>query len=143
MESMTEVSIVFESPYWIVLIEDYFHGEYSVAKQVIGTSEPTGPEISMFFDHLDSDSLKFTRSVAVNKEFGQKISFKRRMRESQRTQHNLKVLHAYTKAHTLLKLQRVEKTTAKRKQLKIEKEVLKDEKYRLRQIKKKEKYRGH
>ena len=54
------VSIVYDAPFWIALFESFWEGAYSVAREVIGTSEPTTSEIILFFERLDWQRLHYT-----------------------------------------------------------------------------------
>lgn len=143
MTSMTEVTILFETPFWIALIENSENGSYSVARVIIGTSEPTGIELLNLFDRVDYNSLKFTRGIKAETDFEKKMNFKRQMREARKKQSENSVLHTYTKAHALLKLQKMDIKNEQKKALRDEQEQKQIQKFELRQLKKKEKHKGH
>ena len=62
------VTITFESPFWIALFEMNDEKGYSVAREVIGVSEPTGSDISLFFAHLDFNRLTYSNPTLCESE---------------------------------------------------------------------------
>lgn len=63
------VSIVYDAPFWIALFESFWEGAYSVAREVIGTSEPTTSEIILFLNvWTGSDSIIPSRPRKKGKE---------------------------------------------------------------------------
>jgi hypothetical protein len=133
---------MFEAPFWIALIENFDEG-YSVAREVIGTSEPTGVELNDFFNRFDFKHTRFTRTSEENIATVKKLTFKRQIREARKMQADSSVLHSYSKAHTMLKLQRTENNNQQKKNLRKQKEELHNRQFELRQVKKKEKHKGH
>jgi hypothetical protein len=142
MISRSEITIVFEDPFWVAIFEQYRNGYYSVAREVIGTSEPQGSELVLFFRKLDYENLKFTQPVKEETIDNKKINFKRQMRNIRLAQHS-GLKHTYTKAHAIIKANQSALKEEKRKQSRWEREEEKREKFRMNQQKKKEKQKGH
>jgi len=55
--SESTTTILFDEPFWIALFERIENGKYSVAKVIIGTSEPEGVEIAFFLKILITINL--------------------------------------------------------------------------------------
>jgi hypothetical protein len=142
MLSTEEITVLFEEPFWIALIEYYDINIYSVAKVVIGSSEPQGAQLLDFFGSLDDKKLQFTVPMSIEKRDTRTFSFKKQMHKNKHTQtSNSK--HEYTKAHSLLKEQQCQQKMKIKKESRIEKEKAGLEKFKLKQQKKKSKHRGH
>jgi hypothetical protein len=137
-----EITIIFEEPFWIALIERYNEKNYSVAKLVIDTSEPQGVHLLDFFSNLDDERLQFTSAVPIEKRNIKTLSFKKQMHKNKHTQASTSK-HVYTKAHSMLKEQQSQHKTERKKESQFEKEKFNQVKYELKQQKKKNKHRGH
>ncbi len=142
-KSEQNVSIIFETPFYVILFENSIDGKYSVAKEIIGTSDPTNSDLAIFFEQLDYDRLNFSEPILEDKqkEF-KKISFKKQQKLA-KIQTEKKTLYTYTKASEQLKLLQEQNKKEKKQISKQEKEETEDFKYQLRVKKSKEKHKGH
>ncbi len=140
--SRTEISIIFDEPFWIALFERFEEGYYSVAREVIGTSEPSGAEIKAFFGKLNVEQLRYTIPLKESARVQPK-SYKFQQRQIRKATDTSLSKHVFTKVLLQLKLQR-EKTKLSNNS-KIHKiiEFEKQAKFRQHQLKKKEMLRGH
>jgi len=134
---------MFDPPFWIVLLERQEKGLYSVAKEIIGSSEPTNTEIVCFFDKLNRRRIRYSSPVEEEKTSKPKVNFKRMRREVRKTTRQEGVKHTYNKAHAELKKLREERKNEKKTTEKIQREENKTRKFELKQQKKKQKQRGH
>lgn len=138
----TEITVLFEEPFWVALIEKEINDQYSVACAIIGTSEPSGATLVDFFDRLDCGNLRFSNAVRTDFNVKKEVSFKKQIHKNKEFQDNTS-RHTYTKAHAMLKQQQSELKTERKKVSGQEKEEWLQRKFDLRQQKKKEKHRGH
>lgn len=143
IESVTEVSVIYEGAYWVALIEDYKNGQYSVARTVIGASEPGGAELTLFFKNLDDSSLNYTVSTKYEGVLRKQVNFKRRIRESRKIQSENAFFNTYTKAHAMIKAQNAVQRNDQHIETRNIKEQQKIRKFELKQQKRKEKHKGH
>ena len=73
--SLCKLTVRFEEPFWVGLVECEDGGSYSVAKHVFG-AEPTTPEVFDFIrDHWND--LRFTHEVQVEAKESKRINPKR------------------------------------------------------------------
>lgn len=135
-------TILFEDPFWVALLEKEDEGRYSVARVVIGASEPTGAELIEFLDRLDPDKLNFTCQINTVLPAHRNRGFKKQLHRN-RQQQEFSCRHTYTKAHAMLKQQHKELKTARHEKGRTVKDEFKQLKFDIRQKKKKEKHRGH
>lgn len=142
MNSRRETSIVFEDPFWIAIFEQYQNGYYSVAREVIGTSEPQGSDLMLFFKKLNYNRLKYTQPVKEEKVCHKELNYKRQMRNIRAAQHSCSN-HTFTKAQACIKASRSALKEEKKKQSRVEKEEDRRERFSISQQKKKEKQKGH
>jgi hypothetical protein len=134
---------MFEPPFWVVLFERIDEKQYAVAREVIGTSEPTNTELMLFLDTLDCNRLQYTIPVENGKPQKNKISFKKMQREAKKATEQSDYKHTYTKAHEELKKQQQLKKQEMKSLAGKERNEKEEQKFELRQQKKKEKLRGH
>ena len=97
----------------------------------------------VFFDNLNYDSLKFSKQITSDKCITTKYNYKRQIRLARKSQSDSKNKHVYTKAQALIKKLKSETKTENKKQNKHKKELASEHKFNLKQLKKKEKYKGH
>jgi hypothetical protein len=136
MNSTAEISVFFDEPFWVTLIEKYDVGLYSVSHNIIGTSEPQGVQLVDFFNQLNYAHLKFTDPEAVDKIQKKKNSFKKQLHKNCKAQDS-RIKYVYSKAYAMLKEQQ-EYTKIERKRVsKIEKDDKLQLKFELRQLKQK------
>lgn len=136
------ISIVFDSPFWIALFECVEKGQYSVAREVISTSEPTTPELLLFFEKLNYRNLHYTTPTDSEQMQKSKIGFKKMQKQVQRATEESSYKHTYSKAHEALKKQQEEKKIERKTISKRQKEDKEERKFEIRQQKKKQKMRG-
>jgi hypothetical protein len=137
------ITVLFEEPFWVALIEKSGNGSYAVARVVIGTSEPTGATLIEFFDRLDVETLHFSRPVEEEGAIRRKEhSFKKQLHKNNECQSG-EYRHTYTKAQAMLKQQQSELKTERKHSSRLEKEKIEQLKFEMKQQKKKEKQRGH
>ncbi|MDL2305989.1 YjdF family protein [Bacteroides sp. OttesenSCG-928-D19] len=135
-------TILFDTPFWIVLFERIENGMYSVAKEVLGTSEPTSAEIVLFFNRLDDNRLCYSIPVEEAKAVKPKVNFKKIQKEVRKATQQDDFRYVYNKAHIELKKLQEEKKAEKKTVSKLQKEKEKERKFELKQQKKKQKHRG-
>jgi hypothetical protein len=138
----TGITVFFEEPFWVALIEREIDGRYSVARAVIGTSEPSGAILAVFFDRLNYESLRFSESVQTDSREKKEVGFKKQLHKNNEYRSS-EYRHTYSKAHAMLKQQQSELKTERKKVSRQEKEKSFQLKFNLRQQKKKEKHKGH
>lgn len=140
--SEAHIIIIFDEPFYIALFERIVDGQYSVAKEIIGTSDPTNADLLMFFERLQYEKLRFSTPVEGDVEKTQrKVSFKR-LQKLAKKETEKRTLHTYSKAHEQLKLLQEELKLERKKESKAEKEAKEERKFALRLEKKKAKHRG-
>ena len=138
MDSATgKLTVFFEDPFWIGIFERVSEGKLSVSKVTFG-AEPKDYEVLEFIlNHYDK--LEF--SPAVETEIRKKADNpKRRQRDARKQVHNSGV---GTKSQQALQLQREEMKTERKQISKEQREAEKQRNFRLKQLKRKEKHRGH
>lgn len=140
--SSCKLTICFEDPFWIALVELEDNGAYSVARHVFGP-EPSQPEVEEFVAS-NWNRLRFTAEVEVEKIGGspsKRINPKRlrRIIEKEMAQHSARG----TKAQQALAEQREAMAQERKSNSKQRKEELKDARFQQKQAKRKEKHRGH
>ena len=143
MKNEHSITVLFDSPFWIALFERIEDDKYSVAKAVIGASEPTTVEIDNFLNSLDTDRLQYTAPVETSKATKERICFKKQQKLIKKTISDSNVKHVYSKSQALLKEQFEANKKERKTVLKLQKEAIEQHKFELRQIKKKEKHKGH
>jgi hypothetical protein len=141
MYNTTQTAVLFDDPFWIALFERKIDGQYSVARAIIGTSEPLGAHLADFFEHLDYDKLQFSVPVEDISMLKKEISFKKQLHRNKETQN--KTLNTYTKAQAMLKQQQSIIKAERKQESRLVKNEEKQFKYEIRQHKKKKKQKGH
>lgn len=137
--SLCKLTVCFEEPFWIGLIEKEDDGAYSVAKHVFG-AEPTTPEVFSFVcDHWND--LRFTHDVQVEVKQSKRINPKRLQRMIEK---EMKAnVRLGTKAQQTLAEQREMAKEASQALSRERREELKREQFAKRTEKRKQKHRGH
>lgn len=137
--SLCKLTVCFEEPFWIGLIEKEDDGAYSVAKHVFG-AEPTTPEVFSFVcDHWND--LRFTHDVQVEVKQSKRINPKRLQRMIEK---EMKAnVRPGTKAQQTLAEQREMAKEASQALSRERREELKREQFAKRAEKRKQKHRGH
>lgn len=137
--SLCKLTICFENPFWVGVVETEDDGIYNVARHVFGP-EPTQPEVEKFIAEQWSE-LRFTADLQVEKRGGKKMNPKRMRRVIEReiaanARRGTKAQQAIAEDREAHKAQR---KTENREQREARKEVA----YQQRRQKQKQKHRGH
>ena len=134
---MIKLTVLFESPFWVGIFEKEQDGKYSVARIVFG-AEPRDFEVFEFVINK-MDQLKFS-NPQEDEIVKWKINPKRLQREVKK---EISKKNIVSKAQDALRLE-IEKNKKERRSFNSKlKEAIKQERFELKQQKKKEKKRGH
>lgn len=138
------ITVMFDPPFWIALFEKIEDGKYSVAKEVIGASEPSNTELRIFFDRLKSYKMHYSKPVENDDSNSQKtgFNFKRMQREIKKTAIETDTKHTFSKAQAELKKQHELNKLEKKSISKEEREKERDKRFEQKQQKKKLKLKG-
>lgn len=133
-------TVLFEDPFWVGYAELSSENEYAAAKHVFG-SEPSNPEVWQYI-LKQYDKLFFTRNFSHNdgKASTKRKNPKRMQRENSQKAREVKVS---TKAQEAIKISFTEIKVEKKLENRKNREEINRIKYSLRQMKKKEKNKGH
>lgn len=132
-----EISVYFEDPFWVGVIEKYINGKLSVCKITFG-AEPTNNDVYNFM-LKNYDILKFSPAVDAKPKVQHKNP-KRIQREARKAQQNIGI---GTKSQQALSKQ-YEENKLERKAKSKEKRLAEQERqYQIRKDKKREKHKGH
>lgn len=104
--SLCKLTVRFEDPFWVGLVEVQDGGDYSVAKHVFG-AEPSTPEVYDFF-LAHWNNLRFTREIQVEAPESKRINPKRLRRMIEKelrsdTRHDTKAQQALSEERSLAK----------------------------------------
>lgn len=133
-----KLTVIYESQWWVGILESLSNNTYSVAKHIFG-AEPTEPEVFNFILH-EYDNLRFTSPQASEMLNFRKKNPKRLIKEARQAQAKEVKL---SKALDTLRIE-LEKNKKQRKEITSKmREEEKQRKFDLKQQKKKEKHRGH
>lgn len=134
------VTIVFESPFYKAIFENYSNQVYSFATLNLGTSEPKIQKIYNFV-LFNWNQLKFYETDAISKLEHKKVNPKRlqRLVKKQTAGSN----QIGTKAQLALQKQHEEIKKNSRRSRAIDKQEQKEIKFEKKQNKRMEKHRGH
>lgn len=132
-----KLTVFFDDPFWVGIFEELDGGRLSVCKVTFG-AEPTDAEIYAFIlKHFSS--LRYTPPV--------KAEQKRRADNPKRRQRNarkqLEASGVGTKSQQALQKQREEMKTERRIKTRAQKEAEKQRLFEMKQLKRKEKHKGH
>lgn len=132
----TSLTVFFEDPFWIGIVERIEDGKLMAVKHVFG-AEPSGIEI---LDYVKNhyDDLKFSPAVACDAGI-HKMNPKRAVKEARKSNASFGV---GTKSQQALKLQHEELKKESAQSRRIQKAQKAELKFELKQQKKKEKHRG-
>lgn len=134
---MIKLTVLFEFPFWIGIFEKEQDGQYSVARMVFG-SEPRDFEVFEFIIKK-MDQLKFSTPIE-GEIVKRKVNPKRVQRE---VKLELSKKNIVSKAQDALRLE-IEKNKKEKRSLNSKLKVaMKQEHFKLKQQKKKDKKRGH
>lgn len=134
----SKLTVLFQDPFWIALVECECDEKYEVCKITFG-AEPKDNEVYEFFIK-NYNRLSFSRPVKAEKTEVKKINPKRMQREIKKATSEIGV---GTKAQQALKLEYEQNKAEKKIRTKEMKEAEAQRRYMLRQQKKKQKHNGH
>lgn len=137
--SSIKLTICFENPFWVGLVETEDNGSFRVARHVFG-SEPTDPQVLAFI-HASWNTLRFTQDIQIEKRGGRKMNHKRLQRAIEKEI----AAHARrgTKAQQALAEQRETNKEERRISSRARRDAEKRERFEQRAEKRKRKKRGH
>lgn len=136
-----KLSVLFEDPFWIALLEDERDGLLYAVRHVFG-SEPSSEELYEFIRSPQYGSLveRMTIGLPVNqKSAGKRINPKRRQRQIKREKERVGVS---SQSHEVMRLQQEERKKERKTTSKAEKNAQRRYKRELAQQKRKAKHRG-
>ena len=131
------LTVLFEDPFWIGLFERIDQMGLRACKVTFG-AEPTEKEVMDFIDK-NWNCLQFSQAIEAPME-RPKANPKRQIREAKKQMQSQGI---GSKSQQALKLQQEQNKTKRKQRLKAEREAEKQRQFDLRQVKKKEKHKGH
>ncbi len=136
-KTVGKLTVFFENPFWVGVFEVIANGKLSAAKITFG-AEPRDCEVYDFIlKHYYN--LQFSPAVTVDAD-EKHINPKRMQREIKKQMTDIGV---GTKSQQALKLQYEQFTTECKKKSREQKQEEKDRLFELKQLKKREKHKGH
>lgn len=136
---MSKLTVRFEDPFWVGVIEVEDEGGYRVARHVFG-AEPTTPEVLRFVCDRWRE-LRFTDSIQIQTEQAKRINPKRLRRMIEREIKSS--ARRGTKAQQILAEQREAAKEASEARSRAHREDQRREKFAKKAEKRKRKHRGH
>lgn len=136
-----KLSVLFEDPFWIALIEDERDGLLYAARHVFG-SEPSSEELYEFIRSPDYSKLVEGMTVGLptnQKSNGKRINPKRRQRQIRREKERVGVS---SQSQEVMRLQQEQNQKERKTTSKIERDTKRQYKRELAKQKRKEKHRG-
>ena len=140
MITSIKLTVFFKEHFWIGVFEAYEHEGYKACKVTFG-AEPKDEEVYQFI-LKEFKNLKFSSMTPTSKDelTIRRENPKRMQRKIRKETQNEDV---GTKAHIALKKQYEENKLINKQNYKEEKNKIQERKFQLKQIKKKEKHKGH
>ena len=133
----SSLTVFFEDPFWIGVFERTDEGKLTVCKVIFGAEPRDGDVWEFILQHYD----KLLFSTAVETKIRQTADNpKRRLRNARKQTERSGVS---TKSQEALQLQREERKTERRQLGREQREADIQHRFEMRQMKKKEKRRGH
>ena len=132
------LTVLFEYPFWIGLFEMIDQNGLRACKVTFG-AEPTEKEVMEFVDK-NWYRLQFSQTIEIPPESERKVNPKRQLREAKKQMQSQGI---GTKSQQALKLQQEQNKAERKQRSKAKHEAEKQRQFDLRQMKKKEKHRGH
>lgn len=133
-----QITVLFEDPFWIGILERFTAQGYAVAKTIFG-AEPTDNE-AYYFLLTKFDNLRFSQPASIPEKPTRITNPKRKLREAQKLLQNSRSL---SKAHAAIKQMQTQTQIVAKQQTKLQHDELQRRQYQLKQAKKKQKHRGH
>ncbi len=135
---VSKFTVFFDDPFWVGVYERTCGNRYEVAKITFG-AEPKDYEVWVYL--LENwKKLDFAKTTQSEIPQDRQINPKRMQREICRSLQNPGI---GTKAQQALKLAQEQGKLERKRQTKAEIEAEREQKFELRQIKRKQKHRGH
>ena len=134
---MHSLTIMFEDPFWIGLLESIEGDQMQVCKVTFG-AEPTELEVLEFLDR-NWNKLKYSKPIVT--EVKAKTKNPKRLQREARKQ--IQSIGIGTKSQLALKQQQEENKLERKTVSKEMREAEKARKFELKQAKRKEKHKGH
>lgn len=136
--NVSKLTVLFDDPFWIGVLERESDGVYEVCKVTFG-AEPKDYEVNEFLKR-DWAKLRFSPALKADAEPEKWINPKRRQRDV----HKLVTEAGIgTKAQQALKLLQEQGKQERKARSRSMRETQNERRYELRQEKRKEKHRGH
>ena len=134
----SKLTILFEDPFWIGLYEREDDGRYEVCKIIFG-AEPKDYEV---YDFLLTNwhRLRFSPGLEAASMEERHVNPKRMQRQIRKQMQETGI---GTKAQQALKLMKEERQGARKVKSREQRETEQEQRFELRQQKRKEKHRGH
>ena len=132
-----KLTVYFEDPFWVGVFERISDGKLSVCKVTFG-AEPKDYEVWDFVLRCYS-RLMFSPAVEARLKPAARNP-KRRLRDAKKQTQSVGI---GTKSQQALQMQQEEKKLSRRKDSRTAKEARKEQRFQLKQQKRKEKHRGH
>lgn len=133
----SKLTIYFEEPFWVGVFEELDGDKLSVCRTVFG-AEPTDAEI---YDFILKHYYHLRFSVPVKTEIKKKADNpKRRQRNARKQLENTGI---GTKSQQALQKQFEENKTERKRTTREQREAEKQRQFELKQLKRKEKHKGH
>jgi hypothetical protein len=136
---MSKLTVFFESPFWVGLYERQEGGRYEVSRIVFGP-EPKDYEV-LDFVLTNWHRLRFSPSVDAAEPEKRRVNPKRMQRMIQKQTHQETAVG--TKAQMALSLQREQGKRERRTRSREQREADKEQRFVLREEKRRQKHRGH
>jgi hypothetical protein len=132
-------TVTFEPPYWVGIAERHDEAGYSAARIIYG-SEPNDETILRSIG-VEYRLLKFSEPSAEAPKAQHELNYKRRQKEIRRMM--VEEVGASHEAAEAIKAERERQAEERKRQVKAEREAEEEKKLLLRQVKNKEKRKGH
>ena len=132
-----KITVYFEDPFWVGVFEKIDDGKLSAAKVTFG-AEPKDYEVQDFINE-NYDRLQFSPAVKTDVKDIKKNP-KRAQRDAKKQTMETGI---GTKSQQALKLQQEQNKLIRKERSKKEREAESDRLFEMKQLKKKEKHRGH
>lgn len=133
----TKLTIFFEEPFWVGVFEELNGGKLTVSKMVFG-AEPTDAQVYAF---VQKHYYHLRFSAPVKTEVRQKADNPKRRQRNARKQ--IESSGIGTKSQQALQKQYEENKTERKRTTREQREAEKQRQFELKQLKRKEKHKGH
>lgn len=137
-QTVTNLTVFFEDPFWVCVYERTGDGLYEVCKITFG-AEPKDYEVYEFL-LKNHHCLRFSPALQAAAAERQRVSPKRMQRQIER---QLQSSGVGTKAQQALKLQQEQGKLERRARTRAQRDAEKQRQFDLHQQKRKEKHKGH